>query len=686
MTSSDHEQDHSSTMNSEFGGYQYDGSSFQFEVPAYQAANRPAISAPPRPSITLPQETFPTSAHQGPMAYPNSSDSSYEYYRGISGGTPSMLSYRGLTMGYSVNASVPPYNVAASKWHLGGPESTYHSPNVNLSVGRTGPSYYHSLDTQYLASMYSSRPSFPGHTDYGGLQSSTMISAYTRTDSESSPVSTATNGVRIADQSLSPNNGQSEAMFQRPLRQLTPKLVLAQPARTQPSNYGPMNPASSRTPFLVRVLAGTTRPLLQSSKHLIPYLDKIRLKMSESDQTTYLRDASTVYSAGSYDSHYPYHAPIYQNTIPAAAPPDETPYACPSASQNIIPPFAYDTQTLEARPGDSSHPLQQWAYSNSGYGEHSDPSLADSFGGYPTNMDAYPTTVPTSGCRRSTLHQPFANDFGATYPSEPQQGMRITFVDSFERELERLQQSNTSQTGAKSKPVPGSAEWANKFALQNGRVEKLRFQDAPVQHLESRSSTSAFPSESTAPQTALMGFTAAAFEYDGEMMAQAPPSPMTPYYTSVYEPPTANSWLDGSFLLCHLDDLTLDTMYSSGTAAQWLTPTNRLPQTVMTTPDPARLVPTPASPQNVDKQGQPKKRRGRPTTKCDPCHRRRRNFGCTGEIHGGSIERYHNENDGYTLHKRKGMDKLGNVRLEHCGQDQAGGGDHSTRSRLKQIS
>jgi hypothetical protein len=64
----------------------------------------------------------------------------------------------------------------------------------------------------------------------------------------------------------------------------------------------------------------------------------------------------------------------------------------------------------------------------------------------------------------------------------------------------------------------------------------------------------------------------------------------------------------------------------------------------------------------------------------------RRQVGCTGEIHGGSIERYHNENDGYTLHERKGMDKLGNVRLEHCGQDQACGGDHSTRSRLKQIS
>lgn len=358
--------------------------------------------------------------------------------------------------------------------------------------------------------------------------------------------------------------------------------------------------------------------------------------MSEHNHTQDFEDVNTVESAGPYAPHYLPHAPTYQNTIPAPSLQDESLDMFLSAPQSIIPPFAYDTQTLEARPGDSSHPLQQWAYSNSGYGEHSDPSLADSFGGYPTNMDAYPTTVPTSGCRRSTLHQPFANDFGATYPSEPQQGMRITFVDSFERELERLQQSNISQTGSKSKLVPGSAKWTNKLALQEGRVGKAPFRDTPVQHLESRSIASALPLDPTAPQTALKGFAAAAFGYDGEMMAQAPPSPMTPYYTSVYELPTANSWPDGSFLLCHLDDPTLDTMYSSGTAAQWLTPTNRPPQTVMTTPDPARLVPTPASPQNVDKQGQPKKRRGRPTTKCDPCHRRRRK--CEGSKGTGSCD------------------------------------------------
>jgi hypothetical protein len=121
MVLSDHEQDDSSTLNTEFGGYQYAGSSFRLDVPAYQAADRPAIDPSPRLSIMLPQETVPTSAHQGTMAYPASSVSSYEYCTELSRSGPSMFSYGGLTMGYPVIAPCPPDNMAAREPHLRGP-------------------------------------------------------------------------------------------------------------------------------------------------------------------------------------------------------------------------------------------------------------------------------------------------------------------------------------------------------------------------------------------------------------------------------------------------------------------------------------------------------------------------------------------------------------------------------------
>jgi hypothetical protein len=120
--------------------------------------------------------------------------------------------------------------------------------------------------------------------------------------------------------------------------------------------------------------------------------------MSENDQTPYLEDASTLYSAGSYDSHYPHHAPIYQNTIPAPPPPDESFYVCPSAYQNIIPPFAYDNQTLEAPRHYSPRSLDTWAPSHSR--NVGNPSLAAHDGSFMTEYRRYPYeggTIPDSG-------------------------------------------------------------------------------------------------------------------------------------------------------------------------------------------------------------------------------------------------------------------------------------------------
>jgi hypothetical protein len=164
-----------------------------------------------------------------------------------------MFSYPDLTMNYSVIASVPAHNVAANEPHFGGPASTYYRPTMNLSQSRIDEPYYPSSDTQFPASTH---PSFTGHPVYRELQGSTMISAYTRTDSESSPVSTATNGVRIADQNLSPNNGQSEAIIQHPFRELRPKPPLDEPGTTQPFTYGPINPA-----FILTGADGSRRKL-----------------------------------------------------------------------------------------------------------------------------------------------------------------------------------------------------------------------------------------------------------------------------------------------------------------------------------------------------------------------------------------------------------------------------------------
>lgn len=388
--------------------------------------------------------------------------------------------------------------------------------------------------------------------------------------------------------------------------------------------------------------------------------------MYEHNHTQGSEDGYTVHSAGSYGPHYSYHAPTYRNTIPAPPPPDGSFYACPSTPQSIRPPFAYGSQRLGAPLSYSSHPLQQWASSTSGYGGHSvDPSLVGSFERYPTNMDAYPTTVPASGDRGSTLNQLSSGDSGMTYRSEAQKGTPLDFVDSFHSELERLRQSNTSQTGSESKPVPGSAKWANRFALQTATkitvpmtnelpyapcefpppevaqhssfmtdgwqylergeikpdlgpeepVRYLPFQNAPVQYLECGST---LPSESTAPQTALKGSAAEAFVYDGEMMAQAPPSAMVPSFTSTYGPPT----------VCHLDVPTLEIVYSPGTAAQWFAPTSGPPPIAITTPGPAHLLPAAASSGNVfdltRKKGGTRKPKGRPVISCDRCHRRKR--------------------------------------------------------------
>ena len=323
--------------------------------------------------------------------------------------------------------------------------------------------------------------------------------------------------------------------------------------------------------FPAEVLSDTIRPLYRPTKHHIPHL---LINMLEHDDMPYFGNTSRVNSTGSYEVHYWPPAEIYPSTISTLPPQDGSLDVGPSWPQSNTPSFAYGSQRLEVPLSYSSHPLQQWASSHSRYGGE---SANPSFWGYPTTMDVPQTTVPPSRFGLSTLNQPSASDFGMTCRSEPQKGMRLNFASSFHSELERLQQSNTSQTGSKSKPVPGSAEWANKFALQRERVEKLPFQDTPVQHLESGSIASVLPSEPTAPQTALTGSAAAAFGYGGEMMAQIFPFSMMPSSTSTYGPQTVKSSLDGSFPFCHLDSPILETVYSSGTAAQWLVPTNGPP-------------------------------------------------------------------------------------------------------------
>ena len=398
--------------------------------------------------------------------------------------------------------------------------------------------------------------------------------------------------------------------------------------------------------------------------------------MPEFNQAPYFEDTYTV---DSVHPDYRWSFTTYGIAFPAPPLQDESLDVCHSTPQSIIPPFTHDIQTLEAPQHYPPRSMELWVTSHSGNDEY--PSLFGSSWRHPTTMDAPQTASLTSGYKRSTLSQPSASAFGVAYRSEAQKGTPLDFVDSFHSELERLQQSNTSQKGSESKPVPGSAEWANRFALQNAtkitvpmtkelpyapcefppsevaqhssfttdgwqysergeskpdlrpeaRVTDLPFQNAPVEYL---ACASALPSESTTPRTALTGLTTAAY---GGIMAQAPPSAMMPYSTFTYGPQTANSWLDESFPICHLDGS--ETVYSSDTAAQWPTPTDGSAQTVMTTPDPKRLVPIAATPRNVvnpaHKQ-QNKKRRGRPTTKCDQCHRRRRN--CEGSKGTGSCD------------------------------------------------
>jgi hypothetical protein len=383
--------------------------------------------------------------------------------------------------------------------------------------------------------------------------------------------------------------------------------------------------------------------------------------MPEYDETPYFEDTYTVYSV-----HPDYLRPFTTcgTAFPAPPPQGELSYVCPPASLSIMPPSAYDTQTLEASHHYPPRFMEPWMSSHSEIDEYC--SLYGSSWRHPTTMDAPQTASLTSGYKHSTLNQPSASAFGVAYRSEAQKGTPLDFVDSFHSELGRLQQSNTSQTGSKSKPVPGSAEWANKLALQNAtkiavpmtkeltytpyerfpppevtqhssfttdswqysergeikpdlgpeaRVRNLPFQNTPVQYLEY---ASALPSESTAPQTALKGSTAEAFGYDGEMMAQAPPSAMVPSFTSTYGPPT----------VCHLDAPALETVYSSGTAAKWFAPTSGPPPIAITTPGPAHLVPAAASSGNVvdptREKGGTRKPKGRPVISCDRCHRRKR--------------------------------------------------------------
>jgi hypothetical protein len=91
--------------------------------------------------------------------------------------------------------------------------------------------------------MYSFQSSFAGHRDSCGTQDSTIISDHAQTDSGSGPVWTAENGVHIAGQDLSQDDGQSDAMSQHPFRVLRPKPPRVQPENSQPTTYGPVNPA-----------------------------------------------------------------------------------------------------------------------------------------------------------------------------------------------------------------------------------------------------------------------------------------------------------------------------------------------------------------------------------------------------------------------------------------------------------
>lgn len=73
--------------------------------------------------------------------------------------------------------------------------------------------------------------------------------------------------------------------------------------------------------------------------------------------------------------------------------------------------------------------------------------------------------------------------------------------------------------------------------------------------------------------------------------------------------------------------------------------------------------------ERVDSPEKEKRSREQRSTACDECSRRK--VKCTGETHGRSCQRCYERNHLCTWHKKNGMDRLGNIRFEHCRPVQA---------------